>query len=418
MRIAVLGAGLAGVTTAWYLSRDGHDVVVVDRQPTAGLETSFANGGQISVSHPEPWATPAAPGLILRWFGQEDAPLLFRLRLDPAQWSWGLAFLRECTAARAQRNTDAIAHLAMYSRRCLIALREETGIAYDHAASGILHTFWTARDWAHAEPHARMLRAYGMQAEVADRARCFEIEPALSECQDTLFGGMHAPEDETGDALMFLEGLAAKCLSAGVQFRFEHTVEGLTVADGRISHAQLRTPAGVGESLTADAFVLALGSYSRRLVEPLGEDLPIYPVKGYSITLPRGEGAHTLRGSITDESRRIVLTRLGDRVRIAGTAELNGFDTSINPQRCEAILRRARQIVPHLGNLSEAQFWAGLRPSTPSNVPILGRARLTNLWLNTGHGTLGWTLGCGSSRALANLISGREPGVDFPFRQG
>lgn len=416
MRIAVLGAGLAGVTSAWYLARDGHQVTVVDRQPGAGLETSFANGGQISVSHPEPWANPRAPSTVLRWIGREDAPLLFRPRADVRQWLWSLAFLRECLPARTRRNTDAIARLAMFSLESLRELRAQTGIAYEQSSRGILHTFYSTSDWSRAEESARLLRHYGIQAELCSTTRCVEIEPALADCRDALHGGLYAARDETGDALLFVQRLAERCREAGVQFRLEQTIERLTLEAGCISGAQLRAPAGSREGLSADAYVLALGSYSTRFAAALGERLPIYPVKGYSVTLELGEEARAPTVSITDESHRIVCSRLGDRLRIAGTAELAGYDISINRVRCEAILARARELFPHLGDTGGAQFWAGLRPATPSNVPIIGGSRIPNLWFNTGHGSLGWTLGCGSARALAALIGGRQAPVDFPFR--
>ena len=417
MRIAVLGAGISGVTSAWYLARDGHDVTVIDRQPGPGLETSFANGAQISVNHPEPWANPWAPRLILRWLGREDAPLLFRPRADPAQWRWALGFLRECLPARTRRNTDAIANLAMYSLASLRTLREESGIDYTRSSSGILQTFFTQSDWLRAEHSARLLRSYGIEARTCSAARCVEIEPALANCGDSLHGGIHAPQDETGDAHEFVMQLAEHCRSAGVHFCFDHTIEGLEVENGNVARVRLRTGSERRGELDADAYVIALGSYSALLANAIGERLPIYPVKGYSVTLDLADDAIAPRVSITDESRRIVCSRLGNRLRIAGTAELNGFDTEVNQVRCEAILARARQLFPDLGDTASPTFWAGLRPATPSNVPIIGRARHPNLWFNTGHGTLGWTLGCGSARALASMIGGMTPDVAFPFRQ-
>lgn len=417
MRIVVLGAGLAGVTSAWYLARDGHQVTVVDRQPGAGLETSFANGAQISVSHPEPWANPGAPLRMLRWIGREDAPLLFRPRADLQQWLWSLAFLRECLPARTRRNTDAIARLALFSLASLRQLRAQTGIVYDQSSSGILHTFYTSHDWSHAEANAQLLRVHGIEAHTCCPAHCIEIEPALADCCDTLYGGLYAPQDETGDAHMFVQQLADRCREAGVRFCFEQSIERLVLENGLLSEVVSRTAAGSTERLSADAYVMALGSYSTAFAAAFGERLPIYPVKGYSVTLNLGEHVLAPRVSITDESRRIVCSRLGNRLRIAGTAELTGFDTSINRVRCEAILARVCELFPHLGDTSGAEFWAGLRPATPSNVPIIGRSRVANLWLNTGHGTLGWTLGCGSARALAELIGGRKPPVNFPFRK-
>ncbi|MBK8337620.1 MAG: D-amino acid dehydrogenase [Sterolibacteriaceae bacterium] len=416
MRIAVLGAGLAGVTSAWYLARDGHQVTVIDRQPGAGLEASFANGGQISVSHPEPWANPGAPRQVLRWLGREDGPLLVRPRADLRQWLWSLAFLRECLPARTRRNTAAIARLALFSLQSLRELRAQTGIAYDQSNYGILQTFFTQRDWGRADINVRMLRDHGIEAQTCSPARCVEIEPALADCTDTLYGGLYAPQDESGDAFLFTQRLAELCLDAGVNFCFERTIDRLTTRDGNVSQVLMRTAGGPVETLSADAYVMSLGSYSAGFAATLGERLPIYPVKGYSVTLDLDPTALAPRVSITDESRRIVCSRLGNRLRIAGTAELAGYDCSINSVRCRSILARACALFPHLGNTQAAQYWAGLRPATPSNVPIIGRSRLSNLWFNTGHGTLGWTLGCGSARALADLIGGRRAAVDFPFR--
>jgi D-amino-acid dehydrogenase len=417
MRIAVLGAGLAGVTSAWYLAQDGHQITVVDRQPGAGLEASFANGGQISVSHPEPWANPRAPRQVLRWLGREDAPLLVRPQADLQQWLWALAFLRECLPSRTRRNTEAIAGLALYSLESLRELRALTGIAYDQSGNGILQTFYTQRDWARADINAEVLHDHGIEAQTCSPARCVEIEPALADCRDTLYGGLYAPRDESGDAHLFVQRLAERCREAGVLFCFDRTIDKLMTSNGNVSQVQTRTADGSVESLSADAYVMSLGSFSVGFAAALGERLPIYPVKGYSVTLDLSATALAPRVSITDESRRIVCSRLGNRLRIAGTAELAGYDCSINSVRCGAILARACELFPHLRDTKGARFWAGLRPATPSNVPIIGRARLSNLWFNTGHGTLGWTLACGSARALAELVGGRRAPVDFPFRR-
>ncbi|GAB4442242.1 MAG: D-amino acid dehydrogenase [Rhodocyclaceae bacterium] len=417
MNVIVLGAGLAGVASAWYLSRAGHSVSVIERGEGPALETSFANGGQVSVSHPEPWANPRAPRQILRWLGRPDAPLKFRPRADWKQWSWAAAFLRECLPARTRRNTDAIAALALHSRAQLHALREETGIEYEREARGILHLFFEAADFAAAGARARMLRAYGMQARVLDARECMAIEPALAGCRAPLQGGLYAPEDESGDAHLFAERLAALCAGHGVRFLYRTRAIGWDRADGRVCGVRIAEADGRSGLLRADAFLVCLGSYSAQFVEPLGERLPIYPVKGYSVTLPLAPGDLAPRVSITDESRRIVCSRLGAWLRIAGTAELCGYDRDIDRARCEAILARARELFPGVREAGEPQFWAGLRPTTPSNVPIIGRSRVPNVFLNTGHGSLGWTLACGSARAIAEILGGRDPGVAFPFRK-
>ena len=414
MHVIVLGAGLAGVTSAWYLRQAGHAVTVVDRQPAAGLETSYANGGQISVSHPEPWANPGAPAQVLRWLGREDAPLLFRPRLDREQWSWGFRFLLECLPGRTRRNTIAIARLALHSRDCLHALQADTGIEYDRLLKGILHLFFSPREFSQAGGRATLLRDFGLRAEVLDARACLAIEPALAHCRDALQGGLYAPDDETGDALAFTQKLADLCRQAGVTFRYGvHVTAFISGKDGVVAAATGEQ--GAAGLIGGDAFLLALGSHSAALARPLGDHLPIYPVKGYSVTLPLAPDAEAPSVSITDESHRIVCSRLGNRLRVAGTAELTGFDASVNPARCQAILRRAGQLFPHILPAGEVEFWAGLRPATPSNVPVIGRGRMRNLFFNTGHGTLGWTLACGSGRAIADIIGGKTPGVEFPF---
>jgi D-amino-acid dehydrogenase len=417
MHVIVLGAGLAGVCSAWYLRRAGHTVTVIDRQPAAGLETSFANGGQLSASHPEPWANPAAPAQILRWLGRADAPLLFRPRREWTQWTWAARFLLECLPSRSRRNTVAIARLALYSRHCLHALLAETGIEYDRLRKGILHLFFSPHEFARAQPRAALLHRFGMHAEVLDAPACVRLEPALAYCRVPLHGGLFAAEDESGDAFVFTQRLAERCRLAGVTFLFGLQIVALATGANGVRAVIAKAQDGAQTQIGGDAFLLALGSYSAALARPLGDPLPIYPVKGYSVTLPLAAEAAAPTVSITDESRRIVCSRLGNRLRVAGTAELAGFDTRIDPLRCEAILRRAQQLFPHLALAGEVQYWAGLRPATPGNVPIVGRGRPANLFYNTGHGTLGWTLACGCGQAIADIMSGKQPGVEFPFRR-
>ncbi|MEY3202233.1 MAG: hypothetical protein RIR70_1783 [Pseudomonadota bacterium] len=414
MHVIVLGAGLAGVTACWYLQRDGHRVTLVDRQAGSGLETSFANGGQLSVSHPEPWANPHAPLQILRWLGREDAPLKFRPRADLAQWLWGLAFLRECLPGRTRANTEAIANLAQYSITQLRSLRAETGIVYDATTRGILHLFFDQKEFAESQARAQKLRSFGMRVELCPADRAIAIEPALARCTAPLAGALYAPDDESGDAHLFTARLSARCQQAGAQMRMNTQVTAIKMQNDRISGIEIEHQ-GSRDTLTADAYVLALGSHSAKLARQAGLRLMVYPVKGYSVTLPANDNAPQV--SITDESRRIVFSRLGNRLRIAGTAELNGYDMQINRARAEAILHRALEIFPDAGAIDEAQFWTGLRPAVPSNRPYIGPTRVPNLFLNTGHGTLGWTLACGASRALADLIAGRNPQVIFPFTQ-
>ncbi|MBA4093827.1 MAG: amino acid dehydrogenase [Candidatus Accumulibacter sp.] len=418
MKVLVLGAGVVGVASAWYLAEAGHEVTVLDRQPAAGLETSFANGGQISVSHAEPWATPHAPLQALAWMGREDAPLLFRARWDPALFDWSLRFLRECLPWRTRANMRNIVALALYSRQRLQALRAELaahdGLAYDHLERGILHVYTDRREFARAVEAAAAMRALGCDRATISAERCIEIEPALAAARPLLVGGDYTASDESGDAHRFTQRLAALCAARGVTFRYGDTVEKIAAGGGRIAGVLVNNAAG-GEVLVADAYVAACGSYTPRLLRPLGIRLPVYPAKGYSATLPLGPDSVAPTVSLTDDGHKLVFSRLGQRLRIAGTAEFNGYDTELNPVRCQALIRRAGELFPDLRPAGAPEFWCGLRPATPSNVPAIGHTAYPNLYLNTGHGTLGWTLACGSGAALADLVSGRSPEPRFDF---
>lgn len=416
MKVIVLGAGVVGVASAWYLAQAGHEVVVVERQPGAALETSFANGGQISVSHAEPWANPHAPTKVLRWLFREDAPLLFRLRLDVRQWLWGLAFLRECLPARARHNTAQLVHLGVYSRAQLTELRRATGIENDHLERGILHFFTDRESFDHAAQTAVLMQAHGCDLTMKSAAEAIAIEPALEPIEDVLQGATYTPSDQSGDAHVFTERLAALAEANGVRFHYGTTVEALRRQGDRIVGVQVRDGQGVHE-IAADAYVAALGSYTPHLLRPLGLSVRIYPAKGYSITVPIVDASRAPSVSLIDEAMKIVVSRLGNRLRVAGTAEFTGYDLSINRTRCEAILARTQRLFPGAFDPTEPNFWTGLRPATPGNVPLIGRTALRNLYVNSGHGTLGWTLACGSGRALADLVSGREPEVDFEFLQ-
>ena len=410
MKLLVLGAGVVGVSSAWYLSQAGHEVTVIDRQPGAGLETSFANGGQISVSHAEPWSNPHAPLRALAWMGREDAPLLFRLRCDRALFDWSWRFLRECTPGRTRANIRDIVTLALYSRAQLKALRAETSLAYDHLERGILHVYTDAGEYETAIEAARVLREFGCDRRLVDAPTCVEIEPALAAARPLLVGGDYTADDESGDARAFTQGLAVRCAERGVVFRYGAAIEKLLPAGGQIAGVVVNTPTG-RETLAADAYVAALGSYTPGLLRPLGIPLPVYPAKGYSATIPLKSSSVAPTVSMTDDGHKLVFSRLGQRLRIAGTAEFNGFNTELNEVRCEAMMRRARVLFPDLDPAGPPEFWCGLRPATPSNVPFIGRSRVPNLFLNTGHGTLGWTMACGSGRVLSDLVSGREPEI-------
>jgi len=415
MHVLVLGAGLAGVTSAWYLKKSGFDVTVVDRQGAPAMETSFANGGQISVSHPEPWANPGAPLTVLRWLGRDDAPLKFSPRADWRQWRWAASFLHECLPWRTARNTRAIAALARYSRQCLNELRDETGLHYTHSERGILHVFFEEHEIRQMPARVRSLLAHQIAARTCDAGECLAIEPALAHMEHPPLGGIYAPDDESGDAHDFIRALAQRLQDDGVHFIFNTRVEGFDHTGGLVEGVRITREDGSHDRLEASSYVLCMGSYSPLLVAPLGERLPIYPVKGYSISVPVTDPARAPTVSLTDEARRIVCSRLGDTLRVAGTAELNGYDLSLDERRVGALKAWVARSFPEATDLSNAIPWCGLRPTTPSNRPLIGKSGLLNLYYNTGHGTLGWTMACGASAALADLMSGQHPTPDFPF---
>jgi D-amino-acid dehydrogenase len=416
MKVMVLGAGVVGVTSAWYLAKDGHEVTVVDRRPGAGLETSFANGGQISVSQAEPWSNPGAPAKILEWLGDEQAPLLFRPMLSPRQWKWGAQFLYECLPGRTRDNTVQILRLAIYSGQQLRLLREKTGVRYDHLERGILQLYYDPAEFAGAKQRVELIRAGGLDLQVKSARECVDIEPALAHSKVQPVGGTYARSDESGDAHLFTRNLAEICARQGVQFRYGVAVERLEAHEGKVTGVRVRPEGGASDLVHTDAVLVCLGTWTPFLLEPLRIRVPIYPVKGYSVTIPvtRPDRAPTV--CLTDAGHKLAISRLGERLRVAGTAELHGYDASISAVRCDALIERARVLFPDAVDFDRAERWAGLRPATPGNVPVIGRTRCSNLFVNAGHGTLGWTLCAGSGRAIADIIAGRPPAVDFRFR--
>lgn len=419
MKVIVLGAGIIGCASAWFLNKAGHEVTVIERQPGAAQETSFANGCQISVSHAEPWANPAAPAKILQWLGQEDAPLLYRFRLEWLQWVWGLSFLRECTPARTASNIRQIVAMAEYSRQTLQQVRLATGIEYECQTRGILHFYTDKQEFEHSLPAATLMRELGCPRDSIGAAEVLKIEPALKPIADKIVGGDFTATDESGDVYQFTTGLARNAADAGVEFLYNHNLTRfLTEGSGssrRITGVEVIDGAGRHQILRADAFVVALGSFSQPLLAPLGISLMIYPGKGYSATYRITDPAFAPTVSLTDDGYKLVLSRLGDRLRVAGTCELDGYGRELNTTRCEAITRRTRELFPQACDYDNPTYWTGLRPLTPSNVPYIGKTVISNLYLNTGHGTLGWTMGCGSGQAIADIISGRTPQVEFQF---
>ncbi|MGQ5525126.1 D-amino acid dehydrogenase [Chitinimonas sp. PSY-7] len=415
MRVLILGAGITGVSSAWFLREAGFEVTVLDRQPEAALETSFANGGQISVSQSEPWANPDAPLKVLKWLWHDDSPLLFRPRFDLRQWAWGAQFLRECLPSRTTRNIVQMVNLGLYSRTTLQALRASAGIQYDQSSRGILQIFFDQQAFDAAAEASALMRQFQCNREAITRERAVELEPALAMLGSRLAGATWAQDDESGDARLFTQSLARLAADRGVEFQFNTCIRALLSEGGEISGVRVRTCESGEQVLKADVYLLCMGSYSPLLAAPLGLYLPIYPTKGYSATMSTEgyEGAPSV--SITDDAMKMVYTRLGDRIRIAGTAELDGYSTELNPVRCQALIKRYFELFPNSADPNSVQFWTGLRPSTPSNVPLIGRSRIPNLYLNTGHGTLGWTEGPGSGKAVAELIAGRKPELDFSF---
>lgn len=410
MHVLVLGAGVTGVTTAWYLRRAGFEVTLVDRQSGAGLETSFANGGQISVSHPEPWSSPAAPLQILRWLGRADAPIAWHPRASLAQWRWASAFLRECLPGRHAHNTRTIAALALHSRACLRALREELQLEYQQQTRGILHIFRQQHEWQAVQARQQRLASLGIDTEVCSVERCIAIEPALAHLAsaastDKLLGGLYAPDDESGNARQFSQQLVRHAQNAGVRLAFGHTIKALDHDGKHIRGVWCATADNPHTHLAADAIVVCLASQANSVLKSVGMRLPIYPLKGYSITVDLPDTRPAPFVSLTDESRRIVSSRLGTQLRIAGTAELGGYALDLKPQRYLPLLAWLRDAFAIEIAPQHANVWAGLRPATPSNCPIIQRSTIENLWFNTGHGTLGWTLACGSAEMISRQMA-------------
>jgi len=390
-------------------------VVVVDRQLQAGMETSRANGAQISVSYAEPWANPQVFGKLLKWLGRDDAPLSFKPQADLRQWLWGLMFLRECFPSRVSRNVSALVAMAEYSRRTLQEMRRDLGIAYDHQERGILNFYRSGAEFEQSQKLAEIMRDYGVDRRIVSADEVTTIEPALAPSRHAIVGGDYTPEDESGDAFLFTQELARRAAAAGVEFRYGTQLSRFIGVGGRVEAAELIDANGEYELLRADAYVAALGSHTPAYVTPLGVRCPVYPAKGYSATFDIVDADAAPFVSLTDSEHKVVYTRLGSRLRMAGTAELGGYSRALNTARCEQMSRLARELFPSALDFDNVRYWSGLRPATPSNVPLIGRTRISNLYLNTGHGTLGWTMGVGSGKALADLISGHRPEPEFPF---
>lgn len=406
MHVVVMGAGVIGTTAAWYLLQNGHQVTVIDRQHASAQETSFANGGQISACHATPWANAGTPKQILKWLGREEAPLLVRMRFDPQLFAWGLRFLRNCTDGRARINLEKALRVATYSRDCLRALRCELDLDYDHSERGILHICRDAYEMNAVDRATAQMRDLGLNRKTVSPDECYEIEPALRQSNAPIVGGSFTPDDESGDARKFTERLTEHCIAQGATFRFNTQIRRLIHDEGRITSVQ--TDQG---NITADAFLVCLGSYSPLLLKPLGLNAPIYPCKGYSISIDTTGYHGAPQTALIDDSVKMVYSRLGKQLRVAGTAELDGYNLRMSPKRNQLIVDKALELFPNCGDPSTISFWSGLRPVTPDSAPILGGTKYDNLYLNTGHGTLGWTMSCGSAKAIADVISNRTPDI-------
>ena len=405
MKVIVLGGGVIGTSTAHYLSRAGAEVTVLDRQPDVALETSHANAGQVSPGYSTPWAAPGIPLKAMKWMFQRHAPLAIRLDGSLFQLQWMAQMLRNCTADRYAINKERMVRVAEYSRSCLQALRSELGLQYEQRTGGTLQLFRTQAQVDAVQRDIAVLKESGVPFELLSADQLASVEPGLAQARDRLAGGLRLPMDETGDCYRFTNALAEHAKAAGVDFRFDQAVQGLIVEGGRITGVHSN-----GQVLRADKFVLAFGSYSRGFLQPLGLDLPVYPVKGYSLTVPLVDPALAPQSTVLDETYKIAVTRFDQRIRVGGMAELGGFDLRLNPRRRATLEMVVSDLFPG-GDLSQASFWTGLRPMTPDSTPVIGTTRYNNLFLNTGHGTLGWTMACGSGRLVADMVLGKHTDI-------
>lgn len=407
MKIAVLGSGVIGVTSAWYLRQAGHEVVVIDRRSGPALETSFGNAGEISPGYASPWAAPGIPMKALRWLAMKHAPLILRPRADMAMLKWLLAMLGNCNARDYAINKSRMVRLAEFSRDCLVELRAQTGISYDERMQGTLQLFREESQLAGIAKDVAVLKADGVPFEVLDKAGCIAAEPGLAASHAPIAGGLRLPHDETGDCFKFTNALAEMARAAGVEFMTNTTIARIVEEGGRI--VRVETDHG---PVVADAYLVAMGSFSPHLVKPLGLKVPIYPVKGYSLTVPIVNEPLAPVSTLLDESYKVAITRLGDRIRIGGMAEISGFSTDLPQARRDTLEHSAGSLFPGAGDFAAGSFWSGLRPMTPDSTPVIGPTRIGNLFLNTGHGTLGWTMACGSAHVITDIISNRRPAIE------
>ncbi|WP_102107094.1 D-amino acid dehydrogenase [Oceaniglobus roseus] len=409
MKVVVMGAGVIGVTTAYYLAKQGAEVTVLDRQLGPGLETSYANAGELSYGMTSPWAAPGIPMKAVKWLFMKRRPLFIWPLISPTMWMWGAQMIRNCNEESYRINKSRMVRISNYSRDVMPELIAETGIEYDGRAQGTLQLFRTGKQMKASRADQEVLAAFDSPFEELDRDGCIAAEPALAAVRDKFVGGLRLLADRTGDCRMFTIALAEKCAGMGVNFQYGQSIREILTSGGRVKGIRTEL-AGVVEG---DAYVCALGSYAAGLLKPAGIRIPVYPVKGYSVTLPVTEDAMAPQSTIMDETHKVAITRLGDRIRVAGTAEIAGYSGRLGPHATDTVKHVISDLFPKGGDISQAEGWTGLRPMTPDGTPVLGATRYGNLFLNTGHGTLGWTMACGSGRAVADVVLGRTPEIDF-----
>lgn len=406
MKVVILGAGVIGTASAYYLAKAGHEVTVLERQPASGLETSYANAGEVSPGYSSPWAGPGVPLKAIKWLMMRHSPLAIRPSLDPQMWRWVTQMLMNCTTKRYELNKGRMLRMAEYSRDVLQQLRSDTGIHYDERTQGTLQLFRNQKQLDASATDIEVLQRYGVPYELLDKAACLKVEPALAQVQHKFVGALRLPGDETGDCFKFTQNLAKLAEELGVKFQYGVSIQRLLTDGDKMVGVQ--TSAGM---VTADTFVLALGSYSPILLRDLGVKIPVYPIKGYSITVPITDASCAPESTVMDETYKVAITRLGDRIRVGGTAEITGYNLDLRADRRATLEHSVTDLFPNGGDVARAEFWTGLRPMTPDGTPIVGPTPFRNLFLNTGHGTLGWTMACGSGQFIADVVSGKRPAI-------
>ncbi|SFR14676.1 D-amino acid dehydrogenase [Poseidonocella sedimentorum] len=409
MKVIVMGAGVIGVTTAYYLAKAGAEVTVLDRQPGAGLETSYANAGELSYGMTSPWAAPGIPLKAVKWMFMKRRPFFIWPLISPTMWAWCAQMLRNCNEESYRINKSRMVRVSNYSRDVMSELIAETGIEYDGREQGTLQLFRTQKQLKGSKADQDILAEFGSPYEVLDPDGCIAAEPALAQVREKFVGGLRLLADRTGDCRLFTIALAEKCAEMGVEFQFGQTIRSIAIENGRVAGVETE----MAGRISGDAYVCALGSYGPRVLRPLGIKLPVYPVKGYSVTLPIMDEAAAPQSTIMDETHKVAITRLGDRIRVAGTAEIAGYSKRLGPHATDTVRHVIGDLFPGGGDLTKAEGWTGLRPMTPDGTPVLGPTQYDNFFLNTGHGTLGWTMACGSGRAVADVVLGRKPEIDF-----